>query len=63
MAAHINFFLTKCTSGLNIYELFHSKSCLNSGFFLEWEAQSEYFLVLYSGLFSRLLHIGVFPIL
>lgn len=47
--------------GLNIYDLFYSELCLNSAFWLGWEAQSELFLILYPGLFSRLLHIGYFP--
>lgn len=48
--------------GLSIYELFHSESCLNSKFLLEWEAQSEFFLVIYPRLFSRLLHFSYFPL-
>lgn len=47
--------------GLNICNLFYSESCLNSEFCLGWEAKSEFFLILYPGLFSRLLHIDYFP--
>lgn len=61
MAAH-NFFSYKMCVwyGLNIYEFLHSESYLNSGFWLGGEAQSGFFLALYPGLFSRLLHIVCF---
>lgn len=62
MAAHNVFSYKMCIwYGLDIYEFFHSKSYLNSGFWLGWEAQSGFFLALYPGLFSRLLHVGYFP--